>query len=262
MTPGKAVITWRSVYNYQGDRAVPQLPILKSGFHYRIYAHIISQPADSYLVRLSFFNLQGTEIKRIEFRSQQKDFVFPTDAVSYQIDIINAGLQALEFDRLDICAANMPKKVHNDIWVHKPTNGGSTLPPNIIIIKDGKQARKTYPQLVENASWLPVQVISISWQYDDDFAGWLKHWLTEQQFDHFHIVSTNSKLDEMIWNVHKDFKNSETLLADVHNGKFTSDQVWNYSPQIWQSPNICEPNWYKITQTMKDIWGRELVDHA
>lgn len=262
ITPGQAVITWKSFYNYQGDKTVPQLPILKSGSRYRIYAHISSQPVDSYIIRLSFFNLQGTEIKRVELRSKQKNFIFPTDAVSYQIEIISAGMTAMEFERLDICATDMSDVVHDDIWVHEPINETSTLPPNIIIMKDNKQARKTYPELIEKADWFPIRLISINWQYDGNFTVWLKKWLNQQQFTKFHLISTSPELDELVWGVNKQYKNSEALLADAHSGDFIDYRVWNYLPQSWQTSSICEPNWFRITQAMKDIWGRELIDNV
>ncbi|MGN1284822.1 MAG: accessory Sec system protein Asp3 [Candidatus Limosilactobacillus intestinavium] len=262
ITPGQAVITWKSVYNYQGDKTVPQLPILKSGSRYRIYAHISSQPVDSYIIRLTFYNLQGTEIKRVELRSRQKNFIFPTDAVSYQIEIISAGMTAMEFDRLDICSTDMPSEVHDDIWVHEPINESSMLPPNIIIMKDSKQARKTHPELIENAAYFPIQLISINWQYDGNVITWLKKWLDQRKFSKFHLVSTSPELDELVWSINKQYRNSECLLADIHSGAFIDYQVWNYLQQSWQTPDICEPDWFRITQTMKNVWGRELIDNV
>lgn len=259
MSPGKPIITWRSSYNFQGDRAIPQLPILQNGRKYRIRAHLTSKPLSSYLIRITFFDLQGTEIKRVEFRSHERSFVYPKDTVTYQIEIINTGMTALHFDRLDICDDNLSKSVHDDIWIHRPVHVRQSQPLNIILVKDGKQARKTYPILDELAPLMPIQIISIDWQYEGNIAEWFTQWLAKQKFKEFHLVSTNPDLDRIVWNVRQQNDNCEIMLTHPIEKQLLNYRVWDYSPQSWQSPNITEPNWQKIIDAMNSSWGWRFI---
>ncbi|WP_295746723.1 accessory Sec system protein Asp3 [uncultured Limosilactobacillus sp.] len=258
MAPGRAIITWKSAYNYQGDKTVPQLPILRNGYRYRIYAHLSAEPASAYLIRLTFFDLQGTEIKRVEFRSREKNFVYPAETVSYQIEIINAGMTKMSFDRLDICEANLPKEVHDDVWVHRLYHDGPSKPRNIILVNDAKQSRRTYPSLVKRSFFLPVQVISFAWQSERDARKWLMQWLVQQRLGEFHLVSSDPQLDQLVWDVKQANPQCEILLATIRQEGLLDYHVWNAEPLSWQSPNIVEPNWPKIVSVMQNIWGKKV----
>ncbi len=258
MAPGRAIITWKSSYNYQGDKTVPQLPILRNGCRYRIYSHLSAEPVSAYLIRLTFFDLQGTEVKRVEFRSREKSFVYPAEAVSYQIEIINAGMTKMSFDRLDICEASLPKEVHDDIWVHQAYHDEPDKPRNIILVNDAKQSRKTYPSLVKRSFFLPIQVISFAWQNEEDTKEWLTQWLTKQQLGEFHLISTDPRLDRLVWDVKQAYDQCDILLANIRQEGLIDYHVWDARPLSWQSPNIVEPNWAKIVSVMQNLWGKKV----
>lgn len=258
MAPGRPIISWGSSYNYQGDKTVPQLPILRNGCRYRIYAHLNVEPVSACLIRLTFFDLQGTEIKRVEFRSHEKTFVYPADAVTYEIAIINAGLTRLSFDRFDICEANLPKEVHDDIWVHPVEHDDLNMPRNIILVCEGKQARKTYPALSQRALLLLFQVVSFDWQYSGDAKTWLTQWLAKQHLGAFHLVSTDPRLDQLAWDIKQENEQCDVLLANARQNGLIDYHVWESTPLSWQSPNIVEPNWPKIVEAMQNIWGKEV----
>jgi len=59
MAPGRAMISWYSAVNYQASRFVPQLPILRGGVEYRIKAKYIAKPANSVMLRIIFYDIQG-----------------------------------------------------------------------------------------------------------------------------------------------------------------------------------------------------------
>lgn len=259
MTSGRPLIVWQSSYNYQSNRSVPQLPILKNGTRYRIHAHMTSQPLSSYLIRLTFFDLQGTEIKRVEFRSHERTFVYPEEAVTYQIEIINSGMTALKFDRLEICEDNVSKNAHDDIWVHEPIHVPSSQPLNIILVHEGKQSRKTYPILDDIAPLFPIQVISVSWQYEGNFETWLKDWLQKQKLTKFHLISTDPGFDNLVWKLGQHNDNCKIMLSRPRREGMINYLVWNYSPKIWESPNLVDPNWQKIVNVMNGSWGWRFV---
>lgn len=177
MAPGQSIVRWESSLNYQRDKTVPQLPILKVNQEYQMVVHLVTHPADTYIVRLIFRDIQGTEIKRIAFRSLQCKFVFPNDAVTYSVEIINSGFSDLQFDRIEIGPANLSSTVYDDIWVQNQVNDVTTnWPLNIVLISDGKWARRTHPEVADLYTCLPIQPISVSWQFDGDLKKW---WIIE-----------------------------------------------------------------------------------
>lgn len=257
MAPGKAVITWGSAYNYQGTKTVPQLPMLRVGHQYRIVLHLTSVPDHTYLIRLTFNDLQGTVIKKEEFRSEQRDFVFPVGTVSYSLEIINAGLTSFHLGRVDICESSMPIEVNSDIWVHKPVNFSSKLPLNVILVRDSKQSRKTYPVL-QNLM-LPVQVIGIGWQYQDDLVSYLNQWLSKQQLTNVHIISTDSSLDNIVLQVKEKCTQAEVMTTNACATTEIEHYTWNHVPVEWTSPDVTEPDWDNIMASIKDVWGEVII---
>ena len=61
MVPGKDIIKWGSVYNFQANKIVPQLPLLRINQRYRISIKASSEPAQGFFTRIVFFNGQGDE---------------------------------------------------------------------------------------------------------------------------------------------------------------------------------------------------------
>lgn len=255
MVPGRSAVHWDSSLNYQGDKEVPPLPILKVGQEYRLVAHLSTTPADSYIIRLTFRDIQGTEIKRFDFRSLQRNFIFPNDAVTYSIDIINSGFYELQFDRLEIGPTTLPGSAYGDIWVQKQINMVSDdYALNIILIDDGKQSRRTHPELTDFYTRLPIQPISISWQYDGDLEKWLAKWLNDKQIGHCHLISTSSRFDRMAAEFATKYPLVDAMLSQNVDGDFADYHVWKHVDNGWSNPNITDVNLQGIVYDMKNTW--------
>lgn len=260
MAPGRAIIRWESSLNYQGDKAVPQLPILKVGEEYRMVAHLSTKPADSYLIRIIFRDIQGTEVKRIDFRSLQRKFVFPNDAVTYSIQIINSGFYDLQFDRIEIGPVNLPTDAYGNIWVQKQLNKVTPDKPlNIILVDDGKQARRTHPELNDFYTHLPLQLISVSWQFDGNLRKWLLKWLRSKHLLQFHLISTSPRFDDVVVDIAQKFPLSDVMITKPINGNMIDYHTWKRVEPAWANGNISNVDWQNVISEMKNVWEGGLL---
>lgn len=255
MAPGRSISHWDSTLNYQGDKTVPQLPILHVGQEYRIVVSLKVVPASSYLIRLTFRDIQGTVIKQIDFRSQQRKFVFPEGAVTYSIDILNSGCEELYFERIQIGPANLPFEAFNDVWAHDPVNSVTPEHPlNIVLISDGKQARRTHPEINALPTSLPMQAISVSWQFTGNLREWLTKWLLDQQLTHFHIVSTASRFDQLAVEMVKGNPFADALITYHPTGYFTNYNMWRRVERGWNNDYLTDVDWQDVINEMKNVW--------
>lgn len=255
MSPGRAIIRWESSLNYQGNKMVPQLPILKVGQEYRMVVHLVTHPANTYVMRLTFRDIQGTEIKRIDFRSLQRKFVFPDDAVTYTVEIINSGFYDLQFDRIEIGPANLPISAYSDIWVQGQVNETTVnLPLNVVLIGDGKQARRTHPEVTKLHTQLPIQTISVSWQFDGNLKNWLIEWLEKEKLDCFHLISTSPRFDKLVMELDQKYPLADVMVTRPVNGSLTKYHTWRQPDNGWNNANITDVNWQNIIYEMKNIW--------
>ena len=83
MASGEKIMRWSSRLNYQAYKEVPRLPILLSGKKYRIKINMKVNPEDTAIFCLRFFDIQTDEISKVVFSSMEKEFIYPSQAVSY-----------------------------------------------------------------------------------------------------------------------------------------------------------------------------------
>lgn len=251
MGPGQEIICWESTYNYQGSKAVPQLPILAIGKQYCIVSHLTSVPTKTHLVRLIFHDLQGTVVKKYDFNDDRFEFTVPDGAVSYSLAIINAGCYQLDFERFDICPADMDASAASDIWPHQPVNTDEHIAKNLILLADGPHSRKTYPEL-NNMTKLPFQIISVGWQSQQSLTRWLRDWLHNNQIKKPHIAVASPSLNMTALELTRAFPLAQLLLTTKIPGR--SAESWDDQPVAWASPAIVEPDWPRLTAKMNQIW--------
>lgn len=244
MPSGKVLIKWQSMNNYQATKLIPQLPILKTGYQYRITLHAQAKPAGSVVTRLTFQNIQGNEIQRIDFRDKQEQFVFPADAVSYQISLISNGCTAIHFDRIDLCQASVPVTANSNIWFHEPINATQDQPVHILLIQDEKRARYTMERLTEYAGKRYVQPISIAWQSDkEQVFKTVTKWLQKHRQLNLRLISTSSATDDFVKQLRKENSAIEVLLANHREDSNCSDL-----------PVMLMPDWLSIFTQIKAYW--------
>lgn len=97
---GIAIHQWHSSSSYYLDKKVASLPLLIPGQAYRVGIQARSQPNHSAYLRLKCFDMSGDLLQESYLRQDSSEFTYPEQASSYQIDLLVAGLQRLEFHYL------------------------------------------------------------------------------------------------------------------------------------------------------------------
>ena len=88
MASGQTIHEWSSSWNYQGDRQIPSLPLLKRG--------------RSYSLTRDIFDRYNREVSNHVERSNKMTFTYPKEAYSYKVQLLSAGVESFEFRYLRI----------------------------------------------------------------------------------------------------------------------------------------------------------------
>lgn len=102
MPAGEAIISWHSHTNYQNSRGFLQLPLLKKGKRCSCRTNIRAEPHNSFRIKLNFFNQAGDAVDIVFLKGQGGEFIFPKEAFSYQIQLINTGINKIYFENITI----------------------------------------------------------------------------------------------------------------------------------------------------------------
>ena len=102
MASGQTIHEWSSAWNYQRDRQIPALPLLKKGQTYRLARRMDCFPASSVFLKLIFFNSYGEEVGQLVGREESLVFTYPPEAYSYKVQLLSAGVESFDFHFLTI----------------------------------------------------------------------------------------------------------------------------------------------------------------
>ncbi|MFC6293631.1 accessory Sec system protein Asp3 [Macrococcus epidermidis] len=125
MPSGTLIHEWVMRTNYQADRNIPSLPILKRKREYKIKFNIESTPENSVYFKILFYRRDESLIESIIFDTYDASFTFPEAAYFYKIALMSASVVSFEFVNIVISDKDY-RRNHNII---RPTE--SVL--NIII---------------------------------------------------------------------------------------------------------------------------------
>ena len=103
LMPSSIVIhKWQMMTFFVTDKIVPQLPILKHGQSYRFVLDYDVEPVDSIYFKVVFKKSNGTEIDAIMIQEREAVMTYPTDAFSYEIQMLNAAAKRVHFRSIQI----------------------------------------------------------------------------------------------------------------------------------------------------------------
>ncbi|MRN07386.1 accessory Sec system protein Asp3 [Lactobacillus sp. 0.1XD8-4] len=258
MAPGKTIMAWQSVYSYQATKLVPQLPILRNNHRYRLRVTAQAKPVYSLIVRITFLDAQEHEISHLEFQQRSLEFVYPASAVQYRVELINNGLTDLKFQRFEICDADLPVSVHEDIWIHTPLNKDKPGKLNLLLIADSKRTRKTMGELEAYGPYR-LQPISIAWQSTVNIVETIKSWLINNRELNANIISTVPQLDQVALSLKMEIPSVKTIITDrVIPDSDLADVVYPVVvPSFWSSSVLINPDWPIIFSTIQKINAKE-----
>lgn len=102
MSPGFPIVSWNSKTNFQAQRKQPHLPLLTKGKRYQVTIFATVEPKETVYARIIYYNRFDEEIGTTVLKEDNWSFVYPKEAFSYKLELLNAGCHRLEFEALEM----------------------------------------------------------------------------------------------------------------------------------------------------------------
>ena len=97
MSPGTVIKEWHSKTNFQSSAIEPSLPMIDGERQYRISLSASKNTDNRLIMRLVFFDRYDYEICDYIVRDKEGIFKCPLNTFSYDIQLINSGIQSFHF---------------------------------------------------------------------------------------------------------------------------------------------------------------------
>lgn len=258
MAAGKVIMKWKSSGNYQSDKTVPPLPMLSVGHRYRLLARLKVTPQNTLIIRLTFYNRQGEQIKQLNLNGFDDQFDYPQDTSTYTVELVNAGCIALDFDRLEIGPADLPRDAYDDLWLQEPIQDVPNQPVNLLLVGANMRAKRTYPFLNRLAGNLAMQVLEVAWQFDGSLTDQVTSLLRENMAYNTHLISTDPQFDATVTAVCRQLPSFSGLVTSSGDasGMHVASYPWTANAGGLQ-PSVATPNWPVIFRVIQRLWGGE-----
>lgn len=196
MAPGKAMITWYSAVNYQASRFVPQLPLLRGGVKYRIKAKYVAQPADSVLMRIIFYDIQGEIIDQKITQSGLINFTYPYSATRYEVQLINGGCRSITFWRLELTPA-ATEQVGN-LMFSAPKKIDPKQPVNVMLLRSLRTAMIPSEEVEKKRDVANLSLMMVAWQEIDQVDSELLTYFENFKNRRINFISTAHRLNPVV----------------------------------------------------------------
>ena len=103
---GEILKTWFSSVNYQAARTQPSLPLLKRKQDYQLRMNFECHPTNGVYTKITFFDRYGDVIEEKIEKAKVFDFTYPDDTYTYQVSLLSAGFESLDFYSFSIKEMN------------------------------------------------------------------------------------------------------------------------------------------------------------
>lgn len=200
MPSGKTLIGWSSIVNYQATKEVPSLPILRNGQEYLLKVSAKIKPKNSAIFGIHFFDIQGNEIDKVIFTDLKQKFKYPTRAVKYTLEIINGGVEEINFEKIQISPLDLEEEVFNDFYLHPIYLDENSQKEGIILVEDSKRARIIAPFKIKGHVGTNLTIGYLSWQDKQHGFDLLKDYISKHQDKELVIFSSSLDIDEFLVN--------------------------------------------------------------
>jgi accessory Sec system protein Asp3 len=102
ISPGTVIKQWTSMTNFQLDRAEPALPIIDGERRIRIKLDVDMDIEEGLLLRIIFFQKNGTVVGSEVLRGSELEFKCPITTYYYQVQLICGGSYRFHFHSFSI----------------------------------------------------------------------------------------------------------------------------------------------------------------
>ena len=106
VTSGEILKTWFSSVNYQSFRTQHSLPLLKRKQDYQLCMDFECQPTNGVYIKIIFFDRYGDVNEEKIEKMKVFDFTYPDDTYTYQVSLLSAGFESLDFYSFSIKEMN------------------------------------------------------------------------------------------------------------------------------------------------------------
>ena len=106
VSSGEILKTWFSSVNYQSFRTQPSLPLLKRKQDYQLCMDFECQPTNGVYIKIIFFDRYGDVVEEKIEKMKVFDFTYPDDSYTYQVSLLSAGFEFLDFYSFSIKELN------------------------------------------------------------------------------------------------------------------------------------------------------------
>ena len=103
---GEILKTWFSSVNYQAFRTQPNLPLLKRKQYYQLCINFECHPINGVYIKIYFLYRYGDVIEEKIEKTKVFDFTYPDDTYTYQVSLLSAGFESLDFYSFSIKETN------------------------------------------------------------------------------------------------------------------------------------------------------------
>ena len=110
MPTGTPIKTWYSRTAFHSARKSPMLPILMNGKGYHIKVHAKFDTTNAVQLVIEFFNINEEVIEKIYFKELEGHFIFPNEAISYNVQLVNKKHEFIIFNCLTIVSDSLEER--------------------------------------------------------------------------------------------------------------------------------------------------------
>ncbi|WP_242550261.1 accessory Sec system protein Asp3 [Candidatus Enterococcus murrayae] len=110
MPTGTPIKTWYSRTEFHSARKSPMLPLLMNGKGYNIQVQAEFDTVDAVQLVIEFFNVNNDLIEKRHFKELEGHFIFPEEAVSYNIQLVNKKHEFILFKYLTIFSDSLKER--------------------------------------------------------------------------------------------------------------------------------------------------------
>lgn len=110
MPTGTPIKTWYSRTEFHSARKSPMLPLLMNGKGYNIQVQAEFDTVDAVQLVIEFFNVNNDSIEKRHFKELEGHFIFPEEAVSYNIQLVNKKHEFILFKYLTIFSDSLKER--------------------------------------------------------------------------------------------------------------------------------------------------------
>lgn len=99
---GQSLVTWSTLTEFWRQSLQNPLPILQQGREYQLDVYYSSIPDHRLYIKVTFYNRYKERIDQKVFKQRTNILSVPEEALHYQIELVNGGLESFCFHQLNL----------------------------------------------------------------------------------------------------------------------------------------------------------------